>query len=276
MTHMNVTVIGLGCIGGSLAQALSRDAARVRGWTTSPEDASGGRTSGLDVPTTLERALDGAEVVVIAVPVQSIAQVAASALRAAPRSAVLLHCGGVQARGALHLDESSHARVIGTHPIAGSHASGFGAARADLFQGCTVSVEARRSDAQDQSIRWLWDTVGAARIDYRSADEHDLLMAWISHLPQLASTALAATLASEGIDPRAIGPGARDTTRLAASAFEQWSGIVQAQPAVIDAALARLQATISAIRESLAGDQRALRESWDAARDWRRAATVQR
>jgi prephenate dehydrogenase len=115
--------------------------------------------------------------------------------------------------------------------------------------------------------------VGAGRLDYRTAEEHDTMMAWISHLPQLASTALAATLAGEHIDPARLGPGARDTTRLAASAFDQWSSLVRAQPAVLDAALAKLQGELAGLRDALSrGDQRALQSIWDSARDWRRSA----
>ena len=273
MTLPTIAVIGLGCIGGSVVKALPNDVARVRGWSTSPEDCETARALGHDVPSTPEGALADATAVVIAVPVQAIAEVAAIAIRGAPASATILHCGGVQSRTALHLDESAHARIIGTHPLAGSHESGFGAARADLFEGCAVSIESRRSAEQERWATWLWRGVGAERIDFRSADEHDVLMALISHLPQLASTALAATLAAEHIDAKSVGPGARDTTRLAGSSFEQWVALLQAQPAVLDAALERLETTVASIRKALGGrDERSLRELWDSAREWRRAA----
>lgn len=273
MTLPNVAVIGLGCIGGSVVKALASDVARVRGWSASPEDCAMARALGHDVPDALESALAEADVVVIAVPVQAIADIAARAIGGAPATATILHCGGMQSRDSLHLDEATHARVIGTHPLAGSHESGFGAARADLFEGCAVSVESRRSAEQGRSTTWLWSGVGAERIDYRTAEEHDVLMTWISHLPQLTSTALAATFAGEHVDPESVGPGARDTTRLAASPFEQWSALVQAQPVVLDAALARMQQSLATIRDALArGDQRALGRIWSSAREWRRAA----
>jgi prephenate dehydrogenase len=273
MSLPNVGVVGLGCIGGSLLKALPGDVARVRGWSASTEDCAMARALGQDVPDTMENALAEAEVIVIAVPVQAIAEVAAGAIRVAPATATILHCGGVQSRGSLHLDDSTHARVIGAHPLAGSHESGFGAARADLFEGCTVSIESRQSAEQERWAKWLWSGVGAERIDSRSAEEHDVLMAWISHLPQLASTALAATFAAEHIDPKSVGPGARDTTRLAASEFEQWVALLQAQPVVLDSALARLATTIANIRHSLTQrDEHALRQLWDTAREWRRAA----
>lgn len=275
MTLPNVAVIGLGCIGGSILKALPRSETRARGWSTSPEDCALAREAGFDVPDTLDDTLVDANVVVIAVPVQAIAEVMQRVLRGAPSDSTILHCGGVQAREALGLDEGSYARLHGTHPLAGSQDSGFAASRADLFAGCAVSVERRTTPAQEERTRWLWEQLGAARLDYRTASEHDALMAWISHLPQLASTALAAAFAAEHVDAKTVGPGARDTTRLAASAFEQWVSLLQAQPRALDDALAALQGSIAAIREALAkGDQRALRRIWDAARDWRRAAEL--
>jgi prephenate dehydrogenase len=271
----NVTVIGLGCIGGSLMKAITPTAGGfARGWSTSPDDCAMARALGLDAcDSTVEEAMRDASLVLIAVPVQAIAEVASVAVRAAPHDAVIVHCGGVQSSEALQLDEATRARVIGAHPLAGSHDSGFGAARAELFQDCTVSIESRASDDVRSWMQWLWTRVGASRLEYRTAEEHDAMMAWVSHLPQLASTALAATFAAEQIDPDSVGPGARDTTRLAASAYEQWSSLVQAQPAALDAALAKLEHNVASIREALArGDQHALRKLWDSARTWRRAA----
>ncbi|MBA2683848.1 MAG: prephenate dehydrogenase [Gemmatimonadaceae bacterium] len=271
----SVTVVGLGCIGGSLATAITPNGGGfVTGWSTSPEDRAMARAANIDVPDVeLIQSMSDARLVIIAVPVQAIAEVAAVAMRAAPDDAAIIHCGGVQSRAALGLDEPTYARVIGAHPLAGSHDSGFGASRAELFAGSTVSIESRASAHVRGWMDWLWAQVGAARLDYRSAEEHDAMMAWISHLPQLASTALAATFAAEHIDPGSVGPGARDTTRLAASAFEQWSSLVTAQPEVLDGALTKLERSVAELREALShDDQRALRKIWDAAREWRRGA----
>jgi len=278
MKRPSVTVVGLGCIGGSFVQAVTSLGGGVtRGWSTSAEDKALARAEGLDVPEcTLAESMSSADLVIIAVPVQAIAEVAAVAMRVAPSGAAIIHCGGVQSRAALGLDEGTHARVIGAHPLAGSHDSGFRAARADLFRGCTVSIESRASDDVRERMEWLWVNVGAARLEYRTADQHDAMMTWVSHLPQLASTALAATFAAEHVDPSSVGPGARDTTRLAASAFEQWSSLLQARPKELDAALAKLQNSIGSIREALMrGDERALRTLWDSAREWRRSAEPQ-
>ena len=86
----NVTVIGLGCIGGSLAMSLTSDGAIVRGWSTSPEDCAMARAFGIEVPVgPLEQAMTDAEIVVIAVPVHAIADVATVALHAASANAAI-------------------------------------------------------------------------------------------------------------------------------------------------------------------------------------------
>ena len=163
--------------------------------------------------------------------------------------------------------------VIGAHPLAGSHDSGFAASRSNLFVGCTVSVEARASEHVRGWMQWMWTGAGAARVEYRPAREHDALMAWSSQLPQLAATALAATMAGAHVEPRSVGPGARDSTRLAASAYEQWSTLVRAEPTVLAHALSELESHVAEIRHALGErDDAALRAIWESARAWRRDA----
>ena len=274
MTPPRVVVIGLGCIGGSLARALAGQAVDVRGWSKSEGDRDQALSHGIDVKaTSVESAVSGADVVVIAVPAQAIAEVAAAAIRRAPATTAIVHCGGVQSRGALQLDEETFARVIGAHPLAGSHESGFGASRANLFEGCTVSIESRAPTEVRERMQWMWTLVGAAQLEYRAAGEHDVMMAWVSHLPQLAATALASTFAAQHIDPQSIGPGARDSTRLAASSFDQWSALLGAEPAVLGAALRGLESNLARIRSALASDDhRELKTMWESAQRWRRAA----
>ncbi len=213
----------------------------------------------------------GAGIVVLAVPIHTVAQVADQVRGALARNAKLLHVCGLQSRDALAVDESTHERLIGTHPLAGSHDTGFAASRPELFVDAVISAE-ERADARARScIEWLWHTVGARRVDYRSADAHDRLMAWVSQLPQLTATALAATLAAGGIEARTIGTGARDTTRLAASDLGSWPTLLAGTPHELDAALELLGDTIAALRTALrAGDAEALASVWNSARAWRR------
>jgi prephenate dehydrogenase len=163
--------------------------------------------------------------------------------------------------------------------LAGSHRSGFSAASADLYRGATVFIERRANPRQREDAELFWSLAGAARIEYATADVHDHSMAWASHLPQLASTALAATMA-EGLAVESLkelvpygGPGARDATRLAMSALDVWHPILdRAPPATLDA-LRALETRLGALRSQLERREwSAVEQMWIQARDWRRGA----
>jgi prephenate dehydrogenase len=269
-----VTVVGLGCIGGSLARALTAQGVPLHAWSESVADRELAAAAGISVSADLRAALQGAAAVIIATPLLKIAPIAADAMVIAPQS-VVMHTGSLQRSKALELkvSPSLNLRVIGTHPVAGSHETGFAASRADLFAGCAVSIETRASDRVRATAESLWRAAGAARFDYRSADEHDRLMTWVSHLPQLVATALAGSLDAAGIDPSAAGPGARDTSRLAASALELWAPLLAAAPEDLDLALAGYAARFSELRAAVtARDAQRLAALWEPARTWRRRA----
>lgn len=275
MAPRPVAVIGLGCIGGSLARALIAQEVEVRGWSTSASDREQAAAARIRISTSEETALAeacaGAGIVVLAVPIHTVAQLADQVSTHLARNAKLVHVCGLQSRGALRLNEGTHERLIGTHPLAGSHDTGFAASRPELFVDAVVSAEERADTRARSCIDWLWHTVGARRVDYRSAEAHDRLMAWVSHLPQLTATALAATLASAGIEARTIGTGARDTTRLAASELGSWPTLLSGTPGELDAALELLGKTIADLRAALgADDSEALASVWNRARAWRR------
>lgn len=286
LTPSPVAVIGLGVIGGSIALALRDRGVDVRGHAASADDRQAAAAAGIPVAgddaadhrLTMASLLDGVAAAVIAVPVEWTADVARRALPCLPERALLLHAASLQRRDALGLeDDRVWQRLLGAHPLAGSERSGFDAARRDLFAGSTVSVEARATPEQRATVERLWQGAGAGRVEYRTAEEHDRRMAWISHLPQLAATALAAALAGEGIAPPDAGPGARDTTRLAGSSLAMWRGILGAAPRDTTRALAALERELARLRGALErGDHDALARVWEAGRAWRRAVSQQR
>src|SRR5689334_20220605 len=108
---------------------------------------------------------------------------------------------------ALGFTSEMAARIVGTHPFAGTQLSGFSAARADMFRSAPVYVERRGTQRQRADAELLWGLAGAARIELVDAQTHDATMGYLSHAPQLVATAVAAALAqSPAVDLRA-GPG---------------------------------------------------------------------
>jgi prephenate dehydrogenase len=281
LTRGPVAIVGLGVIGGSLARALQARGVAVRGCSARTADVALAREAGIPARPSgrggIAAVAAGAPVVVLAVPVSALAAAAGAALGAAPDGALIVHASSLQDRRALRLDQPAWRRVLGTHPMAGAAASGFAHARADLFAGCTVSIESRGSRARRDEAAALWRMVGAGRIVHHAAGDHDRLMTWVSHLPQLAATALAATLAEAGIAPAALGPGGRDATRLATSPLAMWEPLLEAAAAADEAALAALQRVLVRLGRVLARrDARGVAGIWEAARRWRGRADAGR
>ena len=274
-----IALIGLGVIGGSAALRLHERGTALRGFSSSAADRAAASAAGIDVAASLDEAVNGVGVVLIAVPLDQTASVAEAVIGCASPRATILHAASLQRAEALRGMPEVMGRIIGTHPLAGSHLSGFRGARADLFRDATVFVERRANAPQREDAELLWSLSGARRIEYATAAGHDDAMAWISHLPQLASTALGSTLAwglasmsSDTPVPRP-GPGASDATRLAMSTLEMWQPILERAPAATSLALRALEGQLQRLRLAIEQqDSRAMQEIWETAHGWRAAA----
>ena len=263
----DVAIIGLGVIGGSAALRLKERGTAVRCFTTSAVDREEAGRAGLHVASSVDHAVRDVGLVLVAVPLDQICGVAVQVVGAAPPRATILHAGSLQRLEAVQLLPELADRVVGSHPLAGSHRSGFAAARADLFRDATVFIERRANAKQREDAELFWSLAGARRIEYASATEHDDAMAWMSHLPQLTSTALAATLAGE---PSAPGPGARDATRLAMSALALWQPLLERAPGATLAAISAMESNLHRLRAALEQrDWATVEELWSRAQAWR-------
>jgi prephenate dehydrogenase len=127
---------------------------------------------------------------------------------------------------------------LGGHPMAGKEARGVEAADANLFRGRTyVFTPQQAEELESTVVRSLieWVRKLGAIILRLSPEDHDNTVAYTSHLPQLASTALSAVL---GVLPSerlaAAGPGSIDMTRLALSEFAIWNDILQTNRDAVD------------------------------------------
>jgi prephenate dehydrogenase len=121
---------------------------------------------------------------------------------------------------------------VGSHPMAGSERSGAAAAAADLFLGSPVAICRLPGvpEAAAAQVARAWQLAGGVPLSL-TAEEHDAAVALTSHLPQLAASALAAFVARRAIpesyEEAFLGPGFRDTTRLAGSSPSLWAEILQ-------------------------------------------------
>ncbi|HET7425830.1 MAG TPA: prephenate dehydrogenase, partial [Gemmatimonadales bacterium] len=165
------------------------------------------------------------------------------------------------------------ARFAGGHPLAGTHASGFAAARPDRLRGCVVYVCDTGADGGDQAARQVmnfWRQVLEAQPVLIDATAHDQQLAWTSHLPQAVASALAKALADRGLGGLSFGTGARDTTRLAASSPDMWLDILLYNRTAVTEALGAAEGAMAELRTLIAnGDADGLKAFLTAAQRFR-------
>lgn len=268
-----VGIVGLGLMGGSLARELSASGVRVLGYDAdSATLAEAVEAGALDGTLTLDGAgFDELDLLVLAVPVDRAAGVIDEVRRHLRADCVITDLGSTKVSIQAAAQRSGVAqRFVGSHPLTGGHRSGWGASHRDLYAWQRVFLcptAETRTDALIR-VRTLWEAVGALP-EVIDPAEHDRRTAWTSHLPQLASTALALVLDREGLPRRELGPGGRDATRLAASSPEMWSAICLDNGDRIVPALAAMERQLRAIREAVEqGEAAELHRLLSEARAW--------
>jgi prephenate dehydrogenase len=268
----SATIVGLGLMGGSIARDLAAKGVRVRGYDTDRARLDAAVREGIvSDPLGIDFDGAGADVIVLAIPVDQAPAMLRRLARVARSARLVTDVGStktsiVAEARTLGLD----ACFVGAHPMAGDHRSGWAASRRGLFVDALVYLSPTSSARTPivEVARHFWHWLGATpRI--MDADAHDRHVAWTSHLPHFVSAALGLALAGAGIDRDALGPGGRDTTRLAGSSPEMWTAIATDNRAAIDEALASAEREVAAFRAALvSGDVALMRERFASAQAW--------
>jgi len=277
MRPSSLAVIGLGAIGGSLAwRARQWGIPRVVGFARpSTDGVQALKASAItELADTPARAILGAELVVLAVPPQATLDLIGELAPCLEPGAVLTDVCSVKAPVvARALSHGLGDRFAGGHPLAGTHASGFAAATPSRLRGCAVYVcetGAPGGDRAARAVMHFWEEVVEASPILIDATAHDRQLAWTSHLPQSVASALAKTLADQGLAGLSFGTGARDTTRLAASSPDMWIDILLYNREAVAEALAATEGQLAELRRLIvAGDAGGIRDYLAAAQRFR-------
>lgn len=278
-----VVICGVGLIGGSFALALKarglvREVVGIGRTRASLERA---RELGVidSVATDWATALDGAELVLLAMPVgQMLGVMQAMAPHLGPDT--LVTDAGSTKRDvieAIYSNLKSHLeQVVPAHPIAGAEKSGPDAARADLYAGRKVVITPLSENRPEAvaRVREAWAATGASLHDM-SPQEHDRVFAAVSHLPHLLAFALVHEIAGRANAEQLFGfaaGGFRDFTRIASSHPEMWRDISVANRHALLAELDTYITELAWIRALLSqGDGDSLLKLFSEARDAREA-----
>lgn len=233
----NVTIMGLGLMGGSLGLALKNNKSySVLGYTRSADRAKLALDRGAvdamhDHPA---GAVKDADIVVLCAPILAIPDQLLSVRDHLKAGAIVTDVGSTKKdvqRECAALLADKNAVFIGSHPIAGSEQQGMEAAREDLYEGAMVVVTPDDGTSPEllSRVENLWKEAGA-RVFSMTPLEHDKILALTSHLPHLMAAILSSTVGRSGLrDDLAqfCGTGFLDTARIAEGGTDIWMDILK-------------------------------------------------
>jgi prephenate dehydrogenase len=282
MAFRQVTIVGTGLIGGSLGLALKKRhlAGRIIGCDRAPvlqrAQACGAIEAGA---INLADAVTGSDLVVLATPVIPILDLIDRLGPSLPARTLVTDVGSTKAeivqRAAKSFGKNAGQKFLAGHPMAGKEQAGVEFADADLFEGAAwlftpLPKQNVHAGLCGEFIHCV-ERIGAkaAVID---PVEHDRLCAWISHLPQIISTALAAALVDEfGSDALILDVGGRalrEMTRISGSPYSMWRDIAITNRKNLSDVIQKLEQRLAHIRENL--DSRELAAEFERAHQLRK------
>jgi prephenate dehydrogenase len=274
-----VAIVGTGLIGTSIAMAAARAGCTVRGWDVDAGVvARAAARSTLTACATAEEAVAHADLVIVCTPIGAVARSVANALHDAP-GAIVADAASIKEHVMREIRAAAAPldlpRYVPSHPLGGSERSGPEHASASVVDGIVWALtptDVVEPEAVDLLERWI-ERIGARPVRL-SPERHDRLVAFASHLPQVASTSLMGLAAAEEAgEPEILllaAGGFRDLTRLAASNPSLWSEILLANRSQVASAIDLYVARLMAIRgEVLEGRGAEVERTFDQAKQAR-------
>jgi len=228
-----IAVLGSGLLGGSIALAVQSliPTVSVALWGRRQQGVEDARARGVkEVSVDLGEVLKGADMVVLASPVGAMLQILnAAASHRSLEGVIVTDVGSVKLTPRDTLKqavEKAGAKYIGSHPMAGSEQAGVASARADLFEGaaCVITNDFKHPEQDLNEITGFWEAIGC-QCFLTTSEEHDRVMARVSHLPHMLASVVALVGLKHPDDGKFAGNGMRDTTRVASGHPEMWAEI---------------------------------------------------
>lgn len=280
---INVTIVGVGLIGGSFALGLRKNGfqGRLIGVSSPATVAKALERGVIDEALSLEEAVPQSDLVYLAQPIGRILEILPAVARLAQPSALVTDAGSTKSAIVARAREAfgnGRATFLGGHPMAGKADRGVEVADPELFRGATYALTPPDGALPSiglvpQFVSWI-ERLGA-EVVVLGPEMHDEIVSLTSHLPQMISTALAALLVEElpSADSWKVSAGGlRDSIRLARSPYDLWRDICLTNTDNISSALSVFIQKLEFLRDNLR--DRALEKEFDRAA--RLAAEIQK
>jgi len=226
-----ITVAGLGLLGGSIALAVLRSFPRIKvvGYTHRPSTRRKARELAVatEIVGDIKQSVSGADLVILATPICTFEGVFREIADALPRGCIVSDVGSTKVLphrwAAKKLPSTVH--YVGSHPIAGSEQRGVEFARDDLFEDamCILTTTDKTNRRAVQTLKKFWSELGSF-VKLMRPEEHDRIFAKVSHLPHITAAALINANSSEEL--KLAGKGFMDTSRIASGPVNIWADVL--------------------------------------------------
>ena len=253
-----IAIVGVGLIGASFGLALRRAgfSGEIVGVSSPGAIRAALQAGAISRECSLHEAAEIADLIYLAQPVERILQTIEH-LGPIVRADCLVTDAGSTKRTIVSKAQQNFAQAVflGGHPLAGKEQRGAEAADGALFEGRTYVLTPGSEPLPQMKEFESWLRAIGARVVLMSPDEHDIVVAFTSHLPQLLSSAISVTLARQA-DLRiaqVFGQGLLDMTRLAMSSPEIWDSILDTNRDYILEALREFTQQMQRLQNSLQG-----------------------
>jgi prephenate dehydrogenase len=265
---LNVGIIGLGLMGGSLAKAVKRYgiAKKVYGFTNSEKNKKDILDLNLvDELVDLETLKKVSDVIILAIPVDAIISMFPNFLDI-DENTTIIDMGSTKEYIVKNIPEKIRKNFIAAHPMTGTEKSGPKAAIDDLYEGKTVvfcDLEDNANIHVNKAFR-IFQEIGM-RIVVMDSSQHDIHACYISHLPHIISFSLANTVMSHE-DPKAIialaAGGFKDMSRIAKSSPRMWSDIFKQNRKNLLAAIETFENQLNEAKKMIEDENYEVLEDW--------------
>ncbi|MFH1640536.1 MAG: prephenate dehydrogenase [Candidatus Omnitrophota bacterium] len=247
-----VAIVGTGLIGGSIGLALKKKklADSVVGISRRKKNLLLAKKRGIiDSGSKSLDIVKGADLVILATPVDKIIKFAPAISRIAGKECIVTDVGSTKKEIVLAM-ERFFPNYLGSHPLAGSEKCGAINAQPDLFNDTLCILTPTKKTRKDVSVKLerFWNALGA-RVIFLSAENHDRVLSFVSHLPHAVAFSLIESMPKQYLkfSPQSL----KDTTRIAASDSELWADIFLSNRKNILKAIALLENNLSMLKQAI-------------------------
>lgn len=227
-----ISIIGIGLLGGSIGMDVKKKeiADEVVGIVHRNEQINECiKLGAIDKGTTDNiEGTKNADMIIFATPISVMPKIAKEIKINVTSETIVIDVASVKGKLVKHMEDILGTNYVGTHPMAGSEKKGVTAAKAGLFyrSKCIITPTDKTRPKFLKEVREFWEALRASTV-ILSPEEHDKIIALVSHLPHLMASDLVNIMADESKASLCIGPGFRDSTRIASSQPLLWQEICE-------------------------------------------------